>query len=169
MRKEEAQVLTEVYGGMHELAAAIHALIEKSAHEAPEVRVRHAVDLSHLEGEEVTVGAPAEPASEAPHDAKKRQKVIHVKEVKMRPKTEEHDFQFKGRHIRRFLGEGNKVKVTVMFRGREMAHRHLGLRLMTRMIEELEDVAQVEQQPIQEGRNMSMILISTSTKTHSQQ
>jgi|ETNvirnome_2_300_1030623.scaffolds.fasta_scaffold13286_3 hypothetical protein len=75
MRKEEAQVLTEVYGGMHELAAAIHALIEKSAHEAPEVRVRHAVDLSHLEGEEVTVGAPAEPASEAPRDAKKRQKV----------------------------------------------------------------------------------------------
>ncbi len=107
--------------------------------------------------------------SKRTHEAKKRQKVIHVKEVKMRPKTEEHDFQFKGRHIRRFLGEGNKVKVTVMFRGREMAHRHLGLRLMTRMIEELEDVAQVEQQPIQEGRNMSMILISTSTKTHSQQ
>ena len=107
-------------------------------------------------------------ASKKAHEAKRKQKIIHVKEVKMRPKTEEHDFQFKGRHIRRFLGEGDKVKVTVMFRGREMAHRHLGLRLMTRMIDELEDVAKVEQQPIQEGRNMSMILIPSSTKTQSQ-
>lgn len=103
--------------------------------------------------------------SKRSHEAKKRQKVIHVKEVKMRPKTEEHDFQFKAQHIRRFLGEGNKAKVTVMFRGREMAHQHLGLRLMTRMIEILEDVAQVEQQPIQEGRNLSMVLAPTPNKS----
>lgn len=102
--------------------------------------------------------------SKRTHEAKKRQKIILIKEVKMRPKTEEHDFQFKARHIRRFLGEGNKAKVTVMFRGREMAHKHLGLRLMTRMIEELQDVAQVEQQPVQEGRNMFMVLAPVPTK-----
>ena len=96
------------------------------------------------------------------HEAKKRQKVVHLKEVKMRPKTEEHDFQFKARHIRRFLVEGNKAKVTVMFRGREMAHQHLGLRLLNRIIEELQDVSQVEQQPLQEGRNMSVVLAPTS-------
>ncbi len=103
--------------------------------------------------------------SKRSHEAKKRQKVIHVKEVKLRPKTEEHDFQFKARHIRRFLGEGNKAKVTIMFRGREMVHQHLGMRLLTRMIEELKDVAQVEQEPIQEGRNMIMVLAPASTKT----
>lgn len=102
--------------------------------------------------------------SKRSHEAKKKQKVIHVKEVKLRPKTEEHDFQFKARHIRRFLGEGNKAKVTIMFRGREMAHQHLGMRLMTRMIEELQDIAQVEQEPTQEGRNMSMVLAPVSTK-----
>ncbi len=102
--------------------------------------------------------------SKRSNEAKKNQKVIHVKEVKLRPKTEEHDFQFKARHIRRFLGEGNKAKVTIMFRGREMAHQHLGMRLMTRMIEELQEIAQVEQEPIQEGRNMSMVLAPVSTK-----
>ncbi len=102
--------------------------------------------------------------SKQSHEAKKKQKVIHVKEVKLRPKTEEHDFQFKSRHIRRFLGEGNKAKVTIMFRGREMAHQHLGMRLMTRMIEELQDVAQVESEPAQEGRSMSMVLAPISTK-----
>ena len=104
--------------------------------------------------------------SKRSHEAKKRHKVIQVKEVKLRPKTEEHDFQFKARHIRRFLGEGNKAKVTVMFRGRELMHQHLGLRLMNRMIEEVKDIAQVEQEPIQEGRNLTMVLGPTSTKGH---
>lgn len=104
--------------------------------------------------------------SKRSHEAKKRQKTIQVKEVKLRPKTEEHDFQFKARHIRRFLGEGNKAKITVMFRGREMAHQHLGLRLMNRMIEELKDVAQVEQQPVQEGRNMVMVLVPSASKNN---
>ncbi len=102
--------------------------------------------------------------SKRSHEAKKRQKTIHVKEVKLRPKTEEHDFQFKARHIRKFLGEGNKAKVTIMFRGREMAHQHLGLRLLNRMTEELKDVAQVEQEPIQEGRNMTMVLAPALNK-----
>jgi translation initiation factor IF-3 len=104
--------------------------------------------------------------SKRSQEAKKRQKIIHVKEVKMRPKTEAHDFQFKAKHIRRFLDEGNKAKVTIMFRGREMAHQHLGMRLLTRMIEELKDVAQVEQEPIQEGRNMIMVLAPASTKNN---
>lgn len=102
--------------------------------------------------------------SKRSHEAKKRQKNIQVKEVKLRPKTEEHDFQFKARHIRRFLGEGNKAKVTIMFRGREMMHQHLGLRLLNRMTEELKDIAQVEQEPTQEGRNMSMVLAPTPHK-----
>ncbi len=102
--------------------------------------------------------------SKRSHEAKKRQKTIHVKEVKLRPKTEEHDFQFKARHIRKFLGEGNKAKVTIMFRGREMAHQHLGLRLLNRMTEELKDVALVEQEPIQEGRNMTMVLAPALNK-----
>jgi translation initiation factor IF-3 len=104
--------------------------------------------------------------SKRSQEAKKRQKIIHVKEVKMRPKTEAHDFEFKAKHIRRFLDEGNKAKVTIMFRGREMAHQHLGMRLLTRMIEELKDVAQVEQEPIQEGRNMIMVLAPASTKNN---
>jgi translation initiation factor IF-3 len=104
--------------------------------------------------------------SKRSQEAKKRQKIIHVKEVKMRPKTEAHDFQFKAKHIRRFLDEGNKAKVTIMFRGREMAHQHLGMRLLTRMIEELKDVAQVEQEPTQEGRNMIMVLAPASTKNN---
>jgi len=92
------------------------------------------------------------------HEAKKRQKTVQVKEVKMRPKTEEHDFQYKGRNIRRFLSEGNKAKVTVMFRGRELVHPHLGRRLLDRLAEEMADVGDVEQRPKQEGRYMTMVL-----------
>ena len=73
--------------------------------------------------------------SKKAHDAKKKQTVIHLKEVKMRPKTEEHDFQFKLRHIERFLKEGNKTKITVVFRGRELAHPDLGRNLLSRVTE----------------------------------
>lgn len=95
--------------------------------------------------------------------AKKRQKVILVKEIKLRPKTEEHDYQFKSQHIRRFLQEGNKVKVTVVFRGREMAHTELGQRMLDRMASELEDMGTVEQTPKQEGRNLAMVLTPRSS------
>jgi len=92
------------------------------------------------------------------HDAKKKQAVVHLKEVKMRPKTEEHDFQFKLRHIEHFLKEGNKTKVTIVFRGRELAHPDLGRKMISRIAEEAKEYARVEQEPRFEGRNFVMIL-----------
>jgi translation initiation factor IF-3 len=89
--------------------------------------------------------------SKRAHDAKKHQKQVVVKEVKFRPKTEEHDFQFKKKHIVRFLEEGNKAKASVIFRGREMTHQELGRKLMDRLIEELSEIAEVERPPKMEG------------------
>ncbi|HTL45522.1 MAG TPA: translation initiation factor IF-3 [Vicinamibacterales bacterium] len=90
--------------------------------------------------------------------AKKHQKVIEVKEIKFRPKVDEHDYQFKKKHIERFLAEGDKVKATIFFRGREMAHPEIGRRILERLIEELSDVAVAETQPRQEGNQMHAIL-----------
>ncbi len=92
------------------------------------------------------------------HDAKKKQAIVHIKEVKMRPKTEEHDFQFKLRHIERFLKEGNKIKVTVVFRGRELAHPDLGRNIINRIIEGTKEIGRVEQEAKFEGRNFVMVL-----------
>jgi translation initiation factor IF-3 len=92
-------------------------------------------------------------------EAKKRQKVVQTKEVKMRPKTEEHDYQFKMRHARRFLEEGNKVKVTVLFRGREMDHIQRGQRILDRIITDCTDISAVEQLPRMEGQTLSLILM----------
>ena len=92
------------------------------------------------------------------HEAKKHQKVIHLKEIKLRPKTEEHDFQFKFRHAVEFLEEGDKVKVSVMFRGREMSHQELGRRLLDKFVESAAEVAMVEVPAKMEGRNMSLVL-----------
>ena len=91
-------------------------------------------------------------------DARKKQTVIQVKEVKMGPKTDEHDFQFKARHVRRFIEDGNKAKVTIRFRGREMVHTELGRRLLDRMTQDLLDIATIESHARLEGRNMVMIL-----------
>jgi len=91
-------------------------------------------------------------------EAKKRQHVTHLKEIKMRPKIEPHDYDFKTRHAREFLAEGDKVKCTVIFRGRELAHKELGRRLMERAIEDLSDVANVEVSIRSEGRSMTMVL-----------
>ncbi len=96
--------------------------------------------------------------SKKAHEAKKKQAVVHIKEVKMRPKTEEHDFQFKLRHIERFLKEGNKTKVTIVFRGREMAHPDLGRNMLGRIVEGAKEWAKVEQPPRFEGRNFVVIL-----------
>ena len=95
--------------------------------------------------------------------AKKKQKVILVKEIKLRPKTEEHDYNFKSQHVRRFLQDGHKAKVTIVFRGREMAHTELGRRILDRMAGELEDVSTIEQTPKQEGRNLAMVLSPRSS------
>ena len=91
-------------------------------------------------------------------EAKKKQRVISVKEVKLRPNIEDHDFQTKAKNGRRFLEDGDKVKVTIMFRGREISHAELGKKLCERMAEELKDISTVERQPKLEGKNMIMIL-----------
>ena len=90
--------------------------------------------------------------------AKKKQHVIHLKEVKYRPGIEEHDFMTKTRHAREFLQEGNKVKVTLMFRGRQIAHPELGRQVVNRVAQELADVAKIESDPKFEGKFMTMIL-----------
>ena len=95
-------------------------------------------------------------------EARKHQTVIHIKEVKVRPRTEEHDFQVKLRHMKRFLSEGDKVKVSMLFRGREIAHPEFGKELFKRFIEETKDLVVVEQPPRLEGRNMVMILAPKS-------
>jgi translation initiation factor IF-3 len=87
---------------------------------------------------------------------KKNQVVVEIKEVKFRPKVEKHDFEFKLRHIERFLSEGNKVKATIMFRGRELAHINIGEEVLKRVLAELEGKVIIENPPRLEGRNMSM-------------
>jgi len=91
-------------------------------------------------------------------EAKKHQRIIEVKEIKFRPKVDEHDYQFKKKHIERFLAEGDKVKATIFFRGREMAHPEIGRRILERLIEELAEVAVAETAPRQEGNQMHTIL-----------
>jgi translation initiation factor IF-3 len=91
-------------------------------------------------------------------DARKKQSTVQVKEVKLGPKTDTHDFDFKAKHVRRFLEEGNKAKVTVRFKGREMAHTELGWKMLSRMAEHLADIAVIESHPRLEGRMLSMIL-----------
>lgn len=97
--------------------------------------------------------------SKRAHEAKKHQKQVVLKEVKFRPKTEEHDFQFKKNHIVRFLAEGNKAKATIVFRGREMTHQELGRKLMDRLIEELKEIAEVERPPKMEGYALVTIFL----------
>jgi translation initiation factor IF-3 len=91
-------------------------------------------------------------------EAKKHQKVIEVKEIKFRPKVDEHDYQFKKKHIERFLSDGDKVKATIFFRGREMAHPEIGRRILERLLGELSEVALAETAPRQEGNQMHVIL-----------
>lgn len=92
------------------------------------------------------------------HDAKRNQKVVLLKEIKMRPKTEEHDFQFKLKHALEFIEEGHKVKVTVMFRGRELSHQDMGHKLLERFIAQAEPVSTVEATPRMEGRMLTAVL-----------
>jgi translation initiation factor IF-3 len=96
-------------------------------------------------------------------EARKKQTTISVKEVKMGPKTEKHDFDFKLKHVRRFLEEGHKAKVTVRFKGREMAHTELGWKMLNKMVEAVSDIAVTENNPRMEGR---MLHIMLSPKAH---
>lgn len=96
--------------------------------------------------------------SKKAQEAKKSQTIVQVKEVKMRPRTEEHDFQYKVRNIKKFLESGNKSKVCIIFRGRELAYKQMGMTILNRVAEETKEVGVVEQSPKMEGRNMVMIL-----------
>lgn len=92
------------------------------------------------------------------NEARKKQKIIEVKEVKMRPNIDDHDYDVKIRNMRRFLDDGDKVKVTIRFRGREMTHQNLGMRVLDRVREDVEELAKVEQMPKLEGRQMVMVM-----------
>jgi len=97
-------------------------------------------------------------AQKKKNEARKKQKVIEVKEVKLRPNIDDNDYEVKMRAMRKFLGEGDKVKITLRFRGREMAHQHLGMAVLDKVREQLDDLAKVEQMPRMEGRQMVMIV-----------
>ena len=97
-------------------------------------------------------------AQKKANEARKKQKTIDVKEIKMRPGIEEHDYQVKMRSVRKFLDNGDKVKMTIRFRGREMAHQDLGVRVLDRIREDLEEEVKVEQFPKTEGRLITMVV-----------
>jgi translation initiation factor IF-3 len=96
--------------------------------------------------------------SKKAHEAKKKQSVVHVKEVKLRPKTDEHDLHFKVRHIERFLKEGHKTKVTMVFRGRELSHPEIGRGILSKVSEEIKQWGTIEQEPKFEGKAMVMMV-----------
>ena len=95
-------------------------------------------------------------------EAKKKQKVLEIKEIRVTPNIEEHDFEFKAKNARKFLEDGNKVKITVRFRGREVNNSKLGENVLNKFIEKLEDISTVEKKPKLEGRNMFIILVKKS-------
>lgn len=97
-------------------------------------------------------------AQKKANEARKKQKVIEVKEIKMRPGIDEHDYQVKMRSVRKFLEHGDKVKMTIRFRGREMAHQDLGMKVLDRVREDVDELAKVEQFPKTEGRMMNMVI-----------
>lgn len=92
-------------------------------------------------------------------EAKKRQTVVQIKEIKVRPKTDEHDYETKLRHIRRFLEEGDRCKITVFFRGREIVHKDRGTAILDRIVQDLADVGKVDQEARAEGRTLQMLLV----------
>ena len=103
-------------------------------------------------------------AARAARESRKKQHVIQVKEVKFRPGIEDHDYKFKLRHARRFLEEGNKVKLTMMFRGRQVTHPEIGRKVLIQVAGDLEDLGKLETSPSMEGRLMSMIVAPLHTK-----
>lgn len=98
------------------------------------------------------------------HEVKLKQKVVELKEIKFRPQTDENDYQIKMRSVKKFLDEGDKVKITVRFRGREMAHQEFGMQLVQRVRDEVADISQVESFPKFEGRQMIMVLAAKKKK-----
>jgi translation initiation factor IF-3 len=148
-------------------------LIDQEGDQAGVMPVARALEMAEAEGMDLVEIAPnAEPPvcrimdygkyrfeqAKKGQASKKKQKVTHVKEVKFRPGTEVADYQVKMRNVRRFLDAGDKVKVTLRFRGREMAHQELGAEMLKRVRDDLGDEAVVEQMPKMEGRQMTMMI-----------
>ncbi|MFQ5715849.1 MAG: translation initiation factor IF-3 [Nitrospinales bacterium] len=102
--------------------------------------------------------------SKKAHEAKKNQKTVHLKEVKFRPNTDEHDYEFKLKHVQRFLEHGDKAKVVIFFKGREIVHPENGQKLLTRVVSAVEEYGVVEQAAKREGRTLVMILAPRSKK-----
>ncbi len=148
-------------------------LIDKDGNQLGIVPLPQAIDAAYEQDLDlVEVAASADPPvcrimdygkykyeqAKSKREARKHQRTVQVKEVKMRPNIEDHDFMTKTRHAKRFLDGGNKVKATIMFRGREIVHSNLGRELLKRMREELKELADIERMPTLEGHNMVMVL-----------
>jgi len=102
--------------------------------------------------------------SKKAHEAKKKQTVVHVKEIKLRTGTGEHDFQFKVRNMKRFLSGGDKVKISIFFRGREITHLDRGVEMLNKVADEVKDMGVIEQKPKLEGKSMTMLVGPLSAK-----
>ena len=167
-RKEESGVRIN-----REIGASEVRLIDAEGHQAGIVALEEALRSAEESGLDLVEVAPNSTPpvcrimdygkyryqqAKKTKDAKKKQTVIHVKEVKLRPKTEEHDIQYKTAHVKRFLSEGNRVKITIQFRGREIAHPGMAQRVIEKVMEGIEGIGVVDQQPKMEGRRMIFIL-----------
>ncbi|MAS40901.1 MAG: translation initiation factor IF-3 [Porticoccaceae bacterium] len=167
MAQEKKQRVNE------EITAPEVRLIDAEGEQAGIVAIRAALELAEESGLDLVEIAPlAKPpvcrvmdfgkfkyqTAKKAHEAKLKQKQVQVKEVKLRPRTDENDYQIKMRNLRRFLEDGDKVKVTLRFRGREMAHQEFGMRQLERIKGDLDGLANVEQMPKMEGRQMVMVL-----------
>lgn len=156
-----------------EITASEVRLIDAEGEQAGIVAIRAALEMADESGLDLVEIAPlAKPpvcrimdfgkfkyqTAKKAHEAKLKQKQVQVKEVKLRPRTDENDYQIKLRNLRRFLEDGDKVKVTLRFRGREMAHQEFGMRQLERIKADLEELASVEQMPKMEGRQMVMVV-----------
>lgn len=152
-------------------------VIDDEGKQLGKLTVQEAVELAGAKGLDLVEVAPeAKPPvcrfmdygkfkyekSKKAHAAKKNQHLIRLKEIKITPKTSEHDYQFKLKHIKRFLNEGNKAKVTVFFRGRQITHVDLGKVMLDRVIEDTKELATIGQMPKMEGRRMNIILEPTN-------
>ncbi len=156
-----------------EIAVSVVRVIDDEGNQLGELKTSEGIEIASRKGLDLVEVAPkAEPPvcrmmdygkykyhkSKKEQRAKKNQRVVKLKEIKTTPRTSEHDYQFKLKHILRFLSEGSKVKVTVFFRGRQITHPELGVDMLNRFIEDTEEVAQVTQEAKKEGRTMNILL-----------
>lgn len=148
-------------------------LIDEAGEKQGEVSLQHAIEAAANAGLDlVEIVATANPPvvkimdygkfkfqeQKKRNETRKRQKVVELKEVKLRPMIDIHDYEVKSRAMQRFFAEGDKVKVTLRFRGREMAHQHLGMELLVRLKNDFAEIAKVESEPRLEGRQMTMVM-----------